>query len=140
MSLPAASQEQQAPRARILIVEDDLDAAQALEALLQMEGYEVRTAPNGAEGLAVAAQFDPHIVLLDLHLPVVHGVEVAQHLRVNEHCMRRVIIGITGLSSAYPENAQAFDHKLSKPIDADRLFSLLRQEWRERFEDSPFAF
>lgn len=139
MSLHVVSQEQ-APRARILIVEDDLDGAQALEALLQMEGYEVRTAPNGAEGLAVAAQFDPHIVLLDLHLPVVHGVAVAQHLRVNEHAMRRVIIGITGLSSAYPADAQAFDHKLSKPIDAEQLFSLLRQEWRERFEDSPFAF
>lgn len=128
------------PRARILIVEDDEDGALALEALLQLEGYDVRTAPNGAEGLAVAADFDPHIVLLDLHLPVVHGVEVAQHLRVNEHAMRRVIIGITGLSSAYPANAQAFDHKLSKPIDPEQLFSLLRHEWSERFEHSPYAF
>ncbi|MCR5868647.1 MAG: response regulator [Aquincola tertiaricarbonis] len=128
------------PRARILIVEDDDDGAQALQALLELEGYEVCTAPNGAEGLAVAAHFDPHIVLLDLNLPVVHGVEVAQHLRVNEHAMRRVIIGITGLSSAYPANALAFDHKLSKPVDADALFALLRHEWQERFADSPYAF
>lgn len=121
------------PLARVLIVEDDPQAAQLLQTLLRLEGYLVRTASDGAEGLAVASEFDPHFVLLDLQLPVVHGIEVAQHLRVNEQGLQRVIIGTTGLPTTSASLRLAFDHWLRKPIDIDALCELLRGEWTMRF-------
>lgn len=124
------------PLARILIIEDDPQAAQLLQTLLRLEGYVVRTAADGAEGLATASEFDPHFVLLDLQLPVLHGIEVAQHLRINEQGLQRVIIGTTGLPTGSATLRLAFDHWLTKPIDADRLCELLKAEWRDRFAEA----
>lgn len=117
--------------ARVLVIEDDLRAGQLLQQLLQEEGYDVRCAADGAEGLAQASTFDPHFVLLDLQLPVVHGIEVAQHLRVAENGAERVIIGTTGLAPRRP--SIGFDHWVDKPIDAEQLCRLLRTEWLQRF-------
>lgn len=124
---------------RLLIVEDDPDTSEVLQVLLQMEGYDVRTAASGDEGLAAAAQFDPHFVLLDMQLPVMQGDKVARHLRVNEQGMHRVLIGTTGYGDRH-DAPVAFDHWLAKPIDTDRLCGLLRQEWATRFAGSPYAF
>lgn len=120
------------PAARVLVIEDDPRAGTLLAQLLQEEGYDVRLAADGAEGLAAASDFDPHFVLLDLQLPVVHGMEVAQHLRVAEDGQQRVIIGTTGLAPRRPPEG-AFDHWVDKPIDAELLCSLLRSEWQQRF-------
>lgn len=123
--------------ARVLIIEDDAQAARLLHTLLRLDGYEARIASDGAEGLAIANDFDPHFVLLDLQLPVVHGIEVAQHLRVNEQGLQRVIIGTTGLPTGSAALRLAFDHWLPKPIDVDRLGALLRNEWQQRFAETP---
>lgn len=128
-----SSRPHNASAARVLVIEDDARAGTLLHDLLQWEGYQVRTATDGAEGLAAATDFDPHFVLLDVQLPVVHGIEVAQHLRVAEDGHQRVIIGTTGLRLPQDGLPPAFDHWVSKPIDVDRLCSLLQHEWEERF-------
>lgn len=125
--------------ARLLIVEDDPETAEVLQAWLQLEGYDVRIAASGDEGLATAAHFDPHFVLLDMQLPVLQGDAVARHLRVNEQGLRRVLIGTTGFSDR-TDCPVAFDHWLTKPIDLDRLRAVLKQEWATRFDGSPYAY
>src|SRR5258708_28029584 len=73
------------PRApRVLVVEDDEDIAQALQRSLRMEGYEVRIAGDGAQGLEQARAFVPDLVILDLGLPEVDGIDVALNLREHD--------------------------------------------------------
>ena len=66
---------------RVLVVEDDIDIADVLRRSLRNEGYEVRTSADGAEALDVAAGFTPDLVVLDLGLPGMDGVEVCRRLR-----------------------------------------------------------
>src|SRR5436853_7796104 len=66
---------------RVLVVEDDVDIADVLRRSLRNEGYEVRTSADGAEALDVAAGFTPDLVVLDLGLPGMDGVEVCRRLR-----------------------------------------------------------
>ncbi len=68
---------------RILIVDDEPNIALSLEFLLQSQGYEVITAPDGAQALREAAAFRPHLVVLDVMLPVVDGFEVCRQLRAD---------------------------------------------------------
>ena len=70
---------------RILIVDDSADCRDSLATMLQMDGNDVRTAPNGATALEVAASFEPEIVLLDLRMPVMDGYEAARRLRAEPH-------------------------------------------------------
>ena len=112
---------------RVLIIEDDTLSAETLETLLELDGYDVRTAFNGADGLAVASQFDPDVVLLDLQLPVVNGVEVALHLRANAQEDGLVIIGTTGYPDSYPTTRGAFNRRFVKPIHIDSLLACLRE-------------
>ena len=124
---------------RVLIVEDDIDSAKSFEALLRQCGYDTRCANDGANGLAAAAQFDPHFVLLDLHLPRVHGADVARHLRVNEDGMRRVIIATTGTPRDMVSSSE-FDRHLLKPIQPDELLAVLADEWSVRFVGTPWCY
>ena len=135
----SAKREQQSVAPRVLIVEDDIDSANSFEALLRQCGYETRCANDGANGLAAAAQFDPHFVLLDLHLPRVNGEDVARHLRVNEDGMRRVIIATTGMPPDKVRYAE-FDRHLLKPIEPDELLSVLADEWSSRFVGTPWCY
>jgi CheY-like chemotaxis protein len=123
------------PAPRVLVIEDDARAGALLGEVLSGERYDVHIAADGAEGLAAAVAFDPHFVLLDVHLPVVHGIEVAQHLRVAEDGHQRVIIGTSGFGPPRGEPPPAFDHWVPKPIDIDQLCALLHDEWQERFAD-----
>lgn len=124
---------------RVLIVEDDIDSAKSFEALLRQCGYDTRCANDGANGLAIAAQFDPHFVLLDLHLPRVHGADVARHLRVNEDGMRRVIIATTGTPRDMVGGSE-FDRHMLKPIQPDELLAILADEWSVRFAGTPWCY
>src|SRR6201981_3621715 len=70
--------------ARVLVVEDDEDIAQALQRSLRMEGYEVRSAADGEAALEQGRAFAPDLVILDLGLPKVDGLEVARSLRAED--------------------------------------------------------
>ncbi|HEY2572331.1 MAG TPA: response regulator, partial [Solirubrobacteraceae bacterium] len=69
---------------RVLVVEDDEDIAQALQRSLRMEGYEVRAAPDGPTALESGRSFAPDLVILDLGLPGLDGVDVARTLRAED--------------------------------------------------------
>lgn len=103
----------------MLVVDDHLDTADMLCVELEMQGHDCRSALLGAEGLALAESFDPHVVILDIGLPDMTGHEVARELRRREEARRRVIVALT--ASARPEDrahalATSFDGYLVKPV------------------------
>ena len=116
------------PPLRMLIVDDNRDAADSLAMLLRTSGNDIRTAYDGIEALQVASEFRPEVVLLDIGLPKLDGHEVAQRLR-NEAWGRRVcLIAVTGWSDEADRarsRAAGFDHHLVKPLDTAHLAQLL---------------
>ncbi|MFP3644500.1 response regulator [Paraburkholderia sp. SIMBA_054] len=115
---------------RILIVDDNADAAEALAMLLVMRGHEVETRMDGASGLAAVATFSPEIVLLDVGLPDMDGYEVARRLRESDARRDTTLIAVTGygLPSDRIRSVEAgFDHHLTKPVDADELVRLFSE-------------
>lgn len=112
---------------RILIVDDNTDAAEALAMLLVMRGHEVETRIDGTSGLAALTTFRPEIVLLDVGLPDMDGYEVARRARESDAGRDVTLIGITGygLPSDRVQSSEAgFDHHLTKPVNADELVRL----------------
>jgi two-component system CheB/CheR fusion protein len=113
-----------------LVVEDNLDSAKALAITLTRNEHEVETTRNGTEALVVAAQFQPHIVLIDIGLPGLDGFYVARQLR-NSH-RDLLIIAATGRSS--PEDQRmsreaGCDYHLVKPLDFHVVNRIL-DDWR----------
>ena len=117
-----------APAHRILIVEDNKDAADSLADLLQIFGYEVRVAYNGRDGVEAAHLFRPEVVLCDIGLPGADGYEVARQLRSEAGTAAARLIAITGYGAEGDrEKAReaGFDQHLTKPVDPDRLLEEL---------------
>ena len=81
---------------RILVVDDNHDAAETMAMLLRLEGFTVATAFDGASALAEAASFQPRIVLLDIGMPGMDGYTVAQELRARKETRSSIIIALTG--------------------------------------------
>jgi signal transduction histidine kinase/ActR/RegA family two-component response regulator len=113
-----------APRQRILVVDDDVDAAEMLSRALQITGYEVRQEHDGASALVTAAQFRPDVVLLDLGLPGMGGLEVARRLRDLTELSDVRIVALTGLSEPLTRSrgvALGIERHLVKPVDLDTI-------------------
>lgn len=108
---------------RVVIVEDDEDACQALRMLIELDGYSVRTAASAEQAAAIIQEHDPVCVILDLHLPGASGIELARRLRSSlGHAL--VVIAVTG--SLDPDDqlaaeAAGVDFVLHKPLDMDRF-------------------
>jgi CheY-like chemotaxis protein len=115
---------------RILVVDDDVDAADALASLLQSAGHgDARVAYTGATALALALEFVPTVLLLDLDLPDMSGYDVARHLSQHPQLQNLRLIALTA-SGAHPGRELARDagieRYLIKPVgsaDLDELFS-----------------
>jgi PAS domain S-box-containing protein len=119
----------EAPR-RVLVVEDNADAAQTLADLLQILGHEVRVAGDVRSGLALAATMRPDIVMCDLGLPDRPGHELARALRADPAFAATRLVALSGY--AQPEDRQqareaGFDEHLAKPPDIDRLLALFER-------------
>src|ERR1044071_5251286 len=117
---------------RVLIVEDDIDIADVLRRSLRNEGYEVRTSADGAEALDVAAGFVPDLVVLDLGLPGMDGVEVCRRLRDDGDVPILMLTAraetedrVTGLDSGA-------DDYLVKPFERKELLARIRALMRRR--------
>jgi len=111
---------------RLLVIDDNVDATNSLGALLQALGHTVRTAYDGPAGIALAREFAPDVVLLDLGMPGMSGYDVARALRAQ--ASRQTIVAVTGWGdTAAKRQAQeaGFDHHLVKPVDEADLISLL---------------
>jgi CheY-like chemotaxis protein len=114
---------------RILVADDNHDAAEALSLQLQLAGHEVRTAHDGMEALDMATTFKPDIVLLDLGMPKMDGCEVARQLRLRSTDGRRMmLIALTGWGQQQDRDRTAeagFDAHLVKPVAEAHLFKAL---------------
>ncbi len=115
-------------RLKILVVDDNIDAAETLSMLLEHGGNETRVAHSGPEALTVAADMRPQIVLLDLGLPGFDGYEVARRLRADASLVQPLIVAITGWGAdddRRKAREAGFDQHLTKPVDHARLTELL---------------
>ncbi|PCC73644.1 PAS domain S-box-containing protein [Nannocystis exedens] len=118
------------PAARILVVDDNRDVAESLLLLLEAHGAAVRVAHAGADALAVAREFLPQVVLLDIGLPDMDGYEVARRLRHEPGLGRVLVIAVTGYGQddARRRSEEAgFDYHLVKPVTEETLDAALRQ-------------
>lgn len=113
---------------RILVVDDLAASAETLMTLLEMEGFQVRVAHEGQEALAIAREFKPNVVLLDIGLPGMNGFEVAHGLRSQPECQDALLIALTGYGEAESRSRSVqagFDFHMVKPADVNLLLAML---------------
>jgi signal transduction histidine kinase/CheY-like chemotaxis protein len=136
--LPPVTQKVETPRPfpsqRILVVDDNYDAAETLGALLAALGATVSVANGGHAALEVLDTFNPDAVLLDIGMPGMDGYEVSQRIRATSHHGDVLLIALTGWGQELDQRrtrAAGFDHHLVKPLDIDKLRDLLTSRWSE---------
>ncbi len=111
---------------RVLVADDNRDAAQTLARFLSLQGWDVSTAFDGEEALALAGSFRPEICLLDIGMPGLDGYEVARRLRARPGCPLLVALTGWGQDADRRRSLEAgFDRHLTKPVDLDALQHLL---------------
>lgn len=110
---------------RVLIVDDAEDTARMLRVLLKGAGHEARTAFDGPEAIEAAAQFRPDVVLLDLTLPGMGGIEVAEGLRRLPGLVGCTIVAVTGYGEDVLPSPSPFDRHFLKPVEHDALLAYL---------------
>lgn len=129
MSAAKASQ----PLHRVLVVDDDADLVEMLEYNLQKEGYDVRTATDGRKALEIARTYLPELVLLDIMMPQLDGIETGRQLRDIAELRQTYILYLTARSEEYSEVA-AFDvgadDYITKPIKPRALMSRINAFFR----------
>ncbi|HET9396604.1 MAG TPA: response regulator, partial [Nitrospiraceae bacterium] len=114
----------------VLVVEDNLDAQQALKALLELCGHEVFVAPDGEAGIATALDIRPDIAIIDLGLPSLDGYEVARRIRSSPQGKELLLVALTGYGA--PEQRSraleaGFDLHLVKPVEPEQLLKLVAE-------------
>jgi signal transduction histidine kinase/CheY-like chemotaxis protein len=122
-------------RVRILIADDNYDAAQALALMLRLDGHEVRTANDGAEALKVADEFRPQVILLDIGMPKLDGYETARRLRTRPWARDALLVAQTGWGQEDDKQRAkqaGFDRHLVKPLDPEALSELLTRTFKAR--------
>jgi CheY-like chemotaxis protein len=119
------------PGARIMVVDDNADAAEMVTYALQTMGYTVAAAPDGPSALEVLKTFRPEVALIDIGLPVMDGYELAQRLREGSsegRVLKLVAVTGYGLEADRMRAREAgFDAYLVKPVDVERLAQVCRQ-------------
>ncbi|HWI15781.1 MAG TPA: hybrid sensor histidine kinase/response regulator, partial [Burkholderiales bacterium] len=126
--VPKIEQTKSADPMRILIVEDNEDAAESLALLLGLSGHEVRTAADGHAALASVEHHTPDAILVDIGLPGMSGYEFAQVVRSSDHGSAPLLVAVSGYGSAEDKAKSAeagFDAHLVKPVDFRALSALL---------------
>lgn len=108
----------------ILIVDDNPMNLKLLQILMTIEGYEVRTAMNANEALQILQNFQPTLILMDIQLPDMDGLELARKLKANPSYQNIIIIAITAYAMVGDNEktlAAGCDGYISKPIDTQKL-------------------
>jgi DNA-binding response OmpR family regulator len=117
---------------RVLVVEDDADIAQVLQRSLRLEGYEVRLAGDGEVALEAFQEFAPDLLVLDLGLPKLDGVEVARRIRVTDDVPILMLTARDALDSRVEGLDSGADDYLVKPFERQELLARLRALLRRR--------
>ncbi len=119
---------------RILIADDEQDILDMLQYILEKEGYEVKVATNGPMALSLAKEFQPRLILLDIMMPLMDGIETCRQIRQTEELKETFIIFLTARSEEYSEIA-AFESGANdfivKPIKPRALVSRLSSYFRK---------
>jgi len=119
---------------RVLVVDDNRDAADSCASLLELSGHRVEKAYNGAQALQIGREFHPQVVLLDIGLPDLDGYEVARRMRASAWGANVPLVAVTGWKQASDKilaNLAGFDHHVAKPYDPNELVKLLAKIRRE---------
>ena len=125
---PDIDQPAPAKALRVMVVDDNVDAAQSLCAILELKGHAVGVAFNGLQAVQVAKEFRPQIAFLDIGMPGMNGYEAAQALRKLPGLENIVLIALTGWGAANDRGRSreaGFDHHLTKPAELATLDGLL---------------
>lgn len=128
LATPAQQPDSESVTLRILVIDDNVESAQALKICLEALRYTVRVCHNGETGAHAAIEFNPDVILLDIGLPDIDGYKVAARLRDDSRFDRVAIIAMTGFGGkADIQRAEAvgFNNYLVKPLDFDKLHGLL---------------
>ncbi|HEX8108921.1 MAG TPA: response regulator, partial [Kofleriaceae bacterium] len=115
---------------KVLVVDDNRDAAATLADLLEAMGYTTRVAHDGPNALRVAAEFDPELALLDIGLPVMDGYELAQRLRGRPGGRPLRLVAVTGYGQEADKQRTreaSFDAHMVKPVHVDHLQGVIRR-------------
>jgi signal transduction histidine kinase len=119
-----------APSLRVLVVDDNTDAAESLAWLLKHGDHEVRTAHNGRQAIELAREFRPQAVVLDLGLPELDGYEVARHLRQSDETRGALLVALSGYGQQEHRrrsNEAGFNYHFVKPLDFGALQRILSE-------------
>jgi CheY-like chemotaxis protein len=125
---------------KILVVDDNRDVADSCCMLIELCGHQVRSAYTGAEALALAESFRPHMIATDIGLPDIDGYEFARKIRACDWAASVVLVAITGWGEEEhrrQSHAAGFNHHLTKPIDPKTMESLLESITGGLRGDSP---
>jgi CheY-like chemotaxis protein len=120
----------QAPPRRVLVVDDNQDAAESLALYLGMFGHEVRLAFDGLAAVEAAEQFRPHVALVDIGLPKLNGYDTARRIRAEPWGKNMMLVAVTGWGQDDDVRRAAeagFDKHLTKPVDPQALAELVAQ-------------
>jgi DNA-binding response OmpR family regulator len=134
MSLPHSSTAERSRR--VLVVDDNVDAADSLATLLNVMGYNVRIAYDGPEAIEAADEFLPEVALLDIGLPRLSGYDIARHVR-RKRGEDVLLVAITGWGQEEDRRRAreaGFDHHFTKPADFDSLLAVIDREFKQRRE------
>ena len=124
---PAGSPAVAAGGCRVLVAEDDRDAAEMMEVMLQYKGHDVRIASDGEQAVAIAKEFNPQIAFLDIGMPRMDGYEAARRIRIAMGS-RVMLVALTGWGQDEDKRRSreaGFDHHLTKPPEPDMLDHLI---------------
>jgi two-component system, chemotaxis family, CheB/CheR fusion protein len=122
-ALPALGRAQH----RVLVVDDNADAAETLRMVLELQGLVVEVVEDGPAALQRMESFAPDVLLLDLGLPGMNGLQVAERVRATPRGPEVLIVAVTGWGQEEDRErtVAAFDAHLTKPVDTQRLLALI---------------
>ncbi|HEY3698997.1 MAG TPA: response regulator [Spongiibacteraceae bacterium] len=128
--LNSASKKSALKKRRILVVDDNHDVATTLATALQISGYDTKTAHDGATALSTALSFAPHVVLLDIDLPGMNGLQVARSIRAINTPGKPLLIALTGqggLENKQRAHNAGFDKHYTKPADVRDIIEFIER-------------
>ena len=137
---PPRAQYSDATALRILVVDDNRDAADSLATLLEMNGHTGLVAYDGPTALEKAEKMKPHVALVDIGMPGMNGFEVAQKISQAPWGKKTVLVAVTGWgakSDRTRSKEAGFAYHLTKPVDYDTLASLITTEMRKLGDGKP---
>jgi DNA-binding response OmpR family regulator len=116
---------------RVLVADDNVDGAETMAAVLEISGYEVVIAHDGAAALSLAETFRPRMAIIDIGMPTLDGYEVARSLRTRPWANGVFLVAVTGWGQESDRTralCAGFDDHLVKPVEVDSLLALLARK------------